>query len=70
MSKTPETHCPVCHQVLPMKLGRICSECHLPIGKGHKYEFCACSVRHKNCSDPTMSGNPSAPQPRLIEEKP
>lgn len=70
MSKTTETHCPTCHQVLPTKLGRICSECHLPIGKGHKYEFFGSSVRHRNCADPELSGTTQAPQPRLIEEKP
>lgn len=64
MSKPAATHCFACHQVLPTKLGRICSECHLPIGKGHKYSFFGSSVRHRNCADPELSGATQAPRHR------
>lgn len=38
------------------RFGRICSECQLPIGSHHRYHFVGSSVRHRDCDDPTLSG--------------
>lgn len=45
--------CPMCGQPTgPWKAARICSVCHKPIRKGHKWRIENSMIRHRVCDDP------------------
>jgi hypothetical protein len=62
--------CPTCHQSLPEKRGRHCSECLQPIRRRHKFCFVGSSVRHMDCTNPEGSKSEKSTQQELIEVKP